>query len=155
MKKSKKNRISNIMFFVVVLVTIGIIGFYVYISLRNNKLNTFNDEEWQYMYSYIEKEFGNGEKFHIISTDTDIIKEFVKTRVYDDGSSRDYYTTLGIRASIIGYFDSQENMYAVGFAKYLEDNKLYKNGKVGTIICTSVVNTHSKNEYLKGGESND
>lgn len=152
MKKSKKNKISNILFYAVIVVIVAIIGMDIYISVRNNKLNTFNDEEWQYMYSYIENEFGNGEEFHIINTDTDLIKEFVKQRAYDDGTVSDYYKTLGIKASIVGYFDSQEKMYSVSFSKFLEDSKIYKDGKAGTIICTGVANNYSKDEYLKGGD---
>ena len=150
MKKSKKKKISNILFYVVMLVVVGINGFFVYEAIRIHKLNTFNEEEWQYMYSYIENEFGDGEKFHIISKDTEIIKEFVMQRAYPDGTLRDDYKILGVKASFIGYFDSQENLYAVSFAKYLEDNKLYKNGKAGTIICIAVANNYSKDEYLKG-----
>jgi len=149
MKKSKKKKTSKILSFVIILVIIGIIGMFVYISVRNNKLNNFNDDEWKYMYNYIENEFGNGEKFHVVSSDTELIKESTGPTSNYDGTVSNDYITLGIRAKIIGYFDSQEKMYAVSFSKFLEDNKLYKDGKAGTIVFTSVVNNDSKDKYLK------
>ena len=150
--KKKKEKIANgILYSVLAVIVLSVVGLVIYAVNGGGNLK-FDDSEWQYMYSYIEKEFGNGEKFHIVSTDTDLIQELVKQRADDDGVVRDYYRTLGIKASIVGYFDSQENMYSIGFSKFLEDSKIYKDGKAGTIICTAVSNNYSKENYLKDND---
>lgn len=149
--KKKKEKIANgILYSVLVTIVLSVIGLCIY--AKKSGYLRFDDSEWQYMYSYIEKEFGNGEEFHVVSTDTDLIQKFVKQRADKNGYARDYYKTIGVKASIVGYFDSQENMYSIGFSKFLEDSKIYKDGKAGAIICTAVSNNYSKEEYLKDND---
>jgi hypothetical protein len=116
------------------------------------ELATFSKEDYESMHAGIESEFGHGEKFHIISEKEEIIKEYKRTDTYDDGTNRAYYETLGRKVSITGYFDSQESIYGMVYAKYLKDNRLYKNGKAGTIICVVVNTNYSKKLYFENQE---
>lgn len=155
MKKSTKKKIDNIIFWGIIGVFIGIIGCYIYAAERiiKDPNMKFTDEDWQYIYSDIENEFGDGEEFHVISADTDWIKgETDIIRHADDTYTYDY-EIRGIKASVVGYFDSKDNIYAVVYAKYRKDDKaykLYKDVEPGSVVFVTVVSHYSKDEYFKG-----
>lgn len=110
----------------------------------------FTEEDWEYMYEYIDEEFGNGEHFQVISNEETMIIESGGVQTYTDGTTDYDEEILGKRVTFIGYFDSQEELYGIVFCKYLEEQPLYKDGKAGTVICTAVNTNYSKEDYLKG-----
>ena len=133
------NKKSILGLIVIVIVVIGIIiGINVNKNNLKNKL-AFTEENYKYMYSEIEKLHGNGEKFNIESVTEEFIGE----------------TLIGVegkKVSIIGYFDSQENMYIVAYAKYLEDKPIYKNGEAGNVICIAVNANYTKEAYFNSNK---
>lgn len=145
--KKKKEKIANtILYCVIGAIVLGIIGLGLYIKLSGRGNTDISDSEWNYMINYINEEFGNGEEIHIISKDVDKI---TKTDSYKN-PNKDYPTThtrtLGARVSIVGYFDSQDKIYSVGFVRYNNDHGIYK---AGELTFSTVASNYSKDEYLK------
>lgn len=145
--KKKKEKIANtILYCVIGAIVLGTIGFGLYIKLSGRGNTDISDNEWNYMINYINEEFGNGEEIHIISKDVD---EITKTDSYKN-PNKDYPTTytktLGAKVSIVGYFDSQDKIYSIGFVRYNSDHGIYK---AGELTFSAVASNYSKDEYLK------
>ncbi len=96
----------------------------------------FTEEEKQYMYNYINENYGNGEKIHIVSQENTYISD-------SKGKKR-----TGIKSTIIGYFDSQENAYL----KYNKNSDKYSNGQIEHLF--TINNSDYKKEDLSGYKSN-
>lgn len=145
MKRKTKKIIKMIKDYSFVWVTILlIIGFIVGININKNNLRdklAFTEENYEYMYTDIVSSFGEGEEFHVVK----VTEEYLESLT----------TVEGIEISIIGYFDSQENMYIVAYAKYLEDKPIYKNGEAGNVICIAVNANYTKEAYFNSNNNVD
>ncbi len=96
----------------------------------------FTEEEKQYMYDYINENYGNGEKIHIVSQ---------KNAYVSDSKSN---KKIGIKSTIIGYFDSQEDIYISAFVKYNKNTDKYSNNQIEHLY--TFYNTNYKKEDFSG-----
>lgn len=142
-RKIKKGTIENAILYTVLglIALVPIVTIIIMISTGSTKIS---DSEWEYMYSYIEESFGAGEEFHIISEKVSSITKEENIYHSDYPVTRSKY--LGKRISIIGYFDSQDEIYSVSFVKYNNDYGIYKGGE---LTFTAVVTNRNKDEYIK------
>lgn len=145
--KIKKDKIANVILYCIIgTIVLGTIGLGIFARLNGKGTTDISENEWNYMINYINQEFGEGEEIHIISKD---VNRITKTDSYKN-PNKDYPTsrtkTLGARVSIVGYFDSQDKIYSVGFVRYNND---YKNYEAGKITFSAVATNYSKEDYLK------
>lgn len=134
---SKKKQ--NIVILVTIVATIALIIGYAIISTNINNSNLkklFTESEIQYMFNFINENYGNGEEVHIISQDNEYL---IDTKSHKK---------IGIQSTIVGYFDSQENAYLVKFAKYNKNSDKYFNGQIEHIL--TINNSDYKKENLSG-----
>lgn len=134
----KKTNILSLIIMIIIVIGI-IVSIVIYKNNLKSKLS-FTKENYEYMYNDICKSFGNGEKFHVEKITEKYLNETL-------------ISVEGKKVSIIGYFDSEENMYTVVYAKYLKDRPAYKNGKAGDVLFVTVNNNYSKEEYFNSNKN--
>lgn len=141
---SKKHRfyhnltIGNIIIFILVILLLS--SFFVNKIVINKignveKNNQFVEEDWNYMISYIENNFGNGDSFTVTKKYTEKITKKSRSDCLNDYEIicyEDIY--IGEKAFIIGYFNNKKGGYFVSFSRYVSESP-YKSGN-NVIICT-------------------
>lgn len=125
---------DKVIFYLVISIIILIVLTVIILSIIDAKEKTFSNKDFENIYAEIEQKYGNGEKFNLVSNKTTKIKEFAG---YSD-SGKAEYNLMGERVTIVGYFDSNPNIYILTYKK---ENK--------EILCTGVVNSELKEDYLK------
>lgn len=125
---------DKVIFYFVISIIILIVLTFIILSVIDAKEKTFSSKDFENIYAEISQKYGNGEKFNLVSNTTTKIKEFAGHS--DTGKSE--YNLIGERATIVGYFDSDPNIYIITYKK---ENK--------EILCTGVVNNELKEDYLK------
>lgn len=127
----------------------------VVIANYKSKIPEFTDEDVAYIITLIEEEYGEGETFHIYSITTDKL-EGMKTHYEHNfnGNTEAKREVIGRKITFVGYFDSQENIYSLTYARYRKIPSIYKEEAVhytdsGNICFLAIVNTYPKDEFLE------
>lgn len=129
-----KDKKSILVITIPILLGIGVLIFNISLKVKLE----FTEEDYAYMYNDIVNSYGDGEEFHVV----DIKERYIEESLL---------SVEGIEITYIGYFDSQEDMYAIGYGRYFEDKP---QGKAGDIFRIAVNTNYSKDEFFNSDGGN-